>query len=95
MNYYRSGLSIALYFLAWLTMLSCKKESSIDSSLKGDWDIELTKVGAEFGLSPQLGGLDLPQGSAFITRNERGLVTFQLSSEFDLSGRPDSAFCKI
>lgn len=73
---------------------ACKKDSDDGTSLGGDWNVELTRVGSEFGLTPKFGDSELPGALAYITRNESGLVTFKLSSEFDLSGRADSAVLK-
>jgi hypothetical protein len=74
---------------------SCKKGEPDPNFLGGEWDIPLTKVGSSTSLYPKIGDYELPTFEAVISKNDQGYVTYKISGDLDLSGRPDSAFIEF
>lgn len=75
-------------FLALALFISCETATG-PNEIGGETNLELTKVGAEFGVSPKIKGQHIPalenlRDSVFITKNDNGIVTFTGSFFTDL-----------
>lgn len=88
-----AGKLLLFSFLSTLMVISsCKKGEPDPNFMGGEWDIPLTKVGSSTSLYPTIGNYDLPTFQAVISKNDQGYVTYKISGDLDLTGRPDSAF---
>lgn len=86
-----SGKWFVLSILSTILLFSsCKKESDDPNFLGGEWDIPLTKVGAETTIYPQLGTYEFPPFDAVVTKNNQGVVNYKIKINPDLTGNPDS-----
>ncbi len=75
-------------FLAVGIFISCETATG-PNEIGGETNLELTKVGAEFGISPKIKGQHIPalsnlRDSVFITKNDKGIVTFKGAIVTDL-----------
>ncbi len=75
-----------LVFLVALVLFSCETATG-PNDIGGDTNLDLTKVGSEFGVSLKVQGTHIPafeniKDSVFITKNDNGIVTF--SGKFSL-----------
>lgn len=85
------GKLLLFSILATLMVFSsCKKDEPDPNFLGGEWDIPLTKVGAETTIYPKLGTYEFPAFDAVVTNNEQGVVNYKININPDLTGNPDS-----
>lgn len=67
---------------------SCKKDNG--DNLGGDWDLPMTQVGSEGSVYINVSGYQFPALEAVVTKNDKGLVRYKISTNPDLTGHPDS-----